>query len=83
MANCFLALAVVKDDAEVTTIDGSENGALLNRGAFHCGYCTSGTDLIGGRPHGRGQDAERGRIREHVSAKSADAAPIPVILAAI
>jgi hypothetical protein len=38
MANCFLALAVVKDDAEVTTIDGSENGALLNRGAFHCGY---------------------------------------------
>jgi aerobic-type carbon monoxide dehydrogenase small subunit (CoxS/CutS family) len=37
------ALALVNDDAEVTTIDGSAaNGALLDGDAFHCGNCTSG-----------------------------------------
>jgi xanthine dehydrogenase YagT iron-sulfur-binding subunit len=41
--NSFLALAVVNDDAKVTTIDDlAANGALLDRGTFHYGYCTSG-----------------------------------------
>jgi xanthine dehydrogenase YagS FAD-binding subunit len=38
--NSSLALALVNDDTEVTTIDGSAaNGALLDGGAFRCRQC--------------------------------------------
>jgi len=65
--NSCLALAVSKDGAEITTIEGlAEDGrlhplqqAFIDHDAFQCGYCTpgqicSGVGLIAeGRAHGR------------------------------
>jgi xanthine dehydrogenase YagT iron-sulfur-binding subunit len=49
-ANACLALAVAYDGAEITTVEGLADGALLNAlqqafvelDAFQCGYCTPG-----------------------------------------
>ena len=49
-ANACLALALVHDDAEITTIEGLAEGdtlhpmqeAFIARDAFQCGYCTPG-----------------------------------------
>ena len=67
--NSCLTLAVMKDGAKVTTIEGlAADGALhplqqafIDHDAFQCGYCTPGTDLLGGGPHRRrqGEDARR------------------------
>ena len=67
--NSCLTLAVMKDGAEVTTIEGlATDGALhplqqafIDHDAFQCGYCTPGTDLLGGRPDRRGQGEDRRR----------------------
>ena len=47
--NSCLILAVAKDGAEITTIEGMANGALhplqkafMEHDAFQCGYCTPG-----------------------------------------
>src|SRR5215470_11891780 len=48
--NSCLTLAVMKDGANVTTIEGIANGgaldpmqqAFIDHDAFQCGYCTSG-----------------------------------------
>src|SRR6185369_4182584 len=48
--NACLTLAVMKDGAEVTTVEGLADGAALHplqqafidHDAFQCGYCTSG-----------------------------------------
>ena len=56
--NSCLTLAIMKDGAEITTIEGlaGEGGALhpmqqafIDCDAFQCGYCTPGPDLFGGR----------------------------------
>ena len=61
--NSCLTLAVMKDGAEVTTIEGLAEGdalhplqqAFIEHDAFQCGYCTPGPDLLRGRPDRRGQ----------------------------
>src|ERR1041385_8861492 len=52
-ANACLALALVHEGAEITTIEGLANGdalhplqeAFIARDAFQCGYCTPGQIL--------------------------------------
>ena len=63
--NSCLTLAVMKDGAQVTTIEGlATDGALhplqqafIDHDAFQCGYCTSGAALLRRRPHRRRQGA--------------------------
>jgi xanthine dehydrogenase YagT iron-sulfur-binding subunit len=47
--NSCLTLAIMKDGAEITTIEGLSNGSLhplqqafIDHDAFQCGYCTPG-----------------------------------------
>ena len=63
--NSCLTLAVMKDGAQVTTIEGLAQGstlhplqqAFIEHDAFQCGYCTPGPDLLRRRPDRRGQGA--------------------------
>jgi xanthine dehydrogenase YagT iron-sulfur-binding subunit len=73
--NSCLTLAVMKDGASVTTIEGlAENGALhpiqqafIDRDAFQCGYCTPGQicSAVGLISEGRARTADD--IRELMS----------------
>ena len=73
--NSCLTLAVMKDGAQVTTIEGlAKNGALhalqqafIDRDAFQCGYCTPGQicSAVGLIREGRAHSAEQ--IRELMS----------------
>src|SRR5690348_15922845 len=89
--NSCLALAVMKDGAHITTIEGlAKDGALhplqqafIDHDAFQCGYCTPGqicsaVGLIGeGRAHS-GQD-----VRELMSGNICRCGAYPNIVAAI
>jgi xanthine dehydrogenase YagT iron-sulfur-binding subunit len=89
--NSCLTLAIMKDGAKVTTIEGLAKGGMLNalqqafidHDAFQCGYCTPGqicsaTGLIA---EGRAKTAEE--IRELMSGNICRCGAYPNIVAAI
>jgi xanthine dehydrogenase YagT iron-sulfur-binding subunit len=89
--NACLALAVMKDGARVTTIEGlAQNGALhplqqafIDHDAFQCGYCTPGQicSAAGLIAEGRAKTAEE--IRELMSGNICRCGAYPNIVAAI
>src|SRR6202008_4392238 len=89
--NSCLTLAVMKDGAHVTTIEGlATDGALhplqqafIDQDAFQCGYCTSGQicSAAGLIAEGRAKSAEE--IRELMSGNICRCGAYPNIVAAI
>jgi xanthine dehydrogenase YagT iron-sulfur-binding subunit len=89
--NSCLTLAVMKDGAEVTTIEGLAAGetlhplqqAFIEHDAFQCGYCTPGQicSAVGLLQEGRAQTADD--IRELMSGNICRCGAYPNILAAI
>jgi len=89
--NSCLALAVMKDGAHVTTIEGLEqNGVLhavqqafIDHDAFQCGYCTPGQicSAVGLLLEGRAKTADE--IRELMSGNICRCGAYPNIVAAI
>jgi xanthine dehydrogenase YagT iron-sulfur-binding subunit len=89
--NSCMTLAIMKDGAEVVTIEGlAEDGALhplqqafIERDAFQCGYCTPGQicSAIGLMSEGRANTADD--IRELMSGNICRCGAYPNILAAI
>jgi xanthine dehydrogenase YagT iron-sulfur-binding subunit len=73
--NSCLALAVSRDGAEITTIEGlAQNGelhplqvAFMERDAFQCGYCTPGQICSAAGLLAEGHTRSRAEIREHMS----------------
>lgn len=73
--NSCLALAVARDGAEITTIEGlaqdSElhplQAAFIERDAFQCGYCTPGQICSAAGLLAEGHTRTRAEIREHMS----------------
>jgi xanthine dehydrogenase YagT iron-sulfur-binding subunit len=86
-----LTLAVMKDGAEVTTIEGLANGdslhplqqAFIDHDAFQCGYCTPGQicSAAGLIAEGKARSAEE--IRELMSGNLCRCGAYPNIIAAI
>jgi xanthine dehydrogenase YagT iron-sulfur-binding subunit len=89
--NSCLTLAVMKDGAEVTTIEGLASGetlhplqqAFIDHDAFQCGYCTPGQlcSAVGLLNEGRAKTVED--IRELMSGNLCRCGAYPNILAAI
>src|SRR5690348_15050673 len=89
--NSCLTLAVMKDGAEVTTIEGlATDGVLhalqqafIDHDAFQCGYCTPGQicSAAGLLAEGRAKSAEE--IRELMSGNICRCGAYPNIVAAI
>jgi xanthine dehydrogenase YagT iron-sulfur-binding subunit len=89
--NSCLTLAVMKDGASVTTIEGlATNGVLhslqqafIDHDAFQCGYCTSGQicSAVGLMAEGRARSAAE--IRESMSGNLCRCGAYPNIVAAI
>jgi xanthine dehydrogenase YagT iron-sulfur-binding subunit len=89
--NSCLALAVMKDGAQVTTIEGLAQGstlhplqqAFIERDAFQCGYCTSGQicSAVGLIAEGRARTTDG--IRELMSGNICRCGAYPNIVAAI
>jgi xanthine dehydrogenase YagT iron-sulfur-binding subunit len=89
--NSCLTLAVMKDGANVTTIEGIANGetldpmqqAFIEHDAFQCGYCTSGQicSAVGLLNEGRARTADD--IRELMSGNICRCGAYPNIVAAI
>jgi xanthine dehydrogenase YagT iron-sulfur-binding subunit len=89
--NSCLTLAVMKEGAEVTTIEGlATDGALhplqqafIDRDAFQCGYCTPGQicSAVGLLTEGRAKSADE--IRELMSGNICRCGAYPNIVAAI
>ena len=89
--NSCLTLAVMKDGANVTTIEGIANGgalgpmqqAFIDHDAFQCGYCTSGQicSAVGLLNEGRARTADD--IRELMSGNICRCGAYPNIVAAI
>ena len=73
--NSCLALAVSRDGAEITTIEGLAQGdelhplqaAFIERDAFQCGYCTPGQICSAAGLLNEGHTQTRADIREHMS----------------
>lgn len=73
--NSCLALAVSRDGAEITTIEGlAQDGelhplqaAFIERDAFQCGYCTPGQICSAAGLLAEGHTQTRAEIREHMS----------------
>ncbi|KMO30072.1 (2Fe-2S)-binding protein [Methylobacterium aquaticum] len=72
--NSCLALAVQKDGAAVTTIEGLSTGSLhpvqaafVEHDAFQCGYCTPGQIMSAVALIEEGRARSREEIREHMS----------------
>src|SRR6266404_5941741 len=90
-ANSCLTLAVMKDGAQVTTIEGlAANGALhplqqafIEHDAFQCGYCTPGQigSAAGLLAEGKAKTADE--IRELMSGNICRCGTYPNIVAAI
>jgi xanthine dehydrogenase YagT iron-sulfur-binding subunit len=86
-----LTFAVMKDGAEITTVEGlAANGSLLpvqqafiDHDAFQCGYCTSGQicSAVGMISEGHAKTAEE--IRELMSGNICRCGAYPNIVAAI
>jgi xanthine dehydrogenase YagT iron-sulfur-binding subunit len=89
--NACLTLAVMKDGAQVTTIEGLAQGpvlhalqqAFIEHDAFQCGYCTPGQicSAAGLIAEGRARSADE--IRELMSGNLCRCGAYPNILAAI
>ena len=89
--NSCMTLAIMKDGAEVVTIEGLAKGdalhplqqAFLEQDAFQCGYCTPGQicSAIGLMNEGRAKTA--GDIRESMSGNICRCGAYPNIVAAI
>ena len=89
--NSCLTLAVMKDGAAVTTVEGlAKDGALhpvqqafIDRDAFQCGYCTPGQicSAVGLIAEGKAHSAEE--IRELMSGNICRCGAYPNIVAAI
>ncbi|WP_439357393.1 (2Fe-2S)-binding protein [Bradyrhizobium sp. DASA03007] len=89
--NSCLTLAIMKDGAEITTIEGlAKNGALhplqqafIDHDAFQCGYCTPGQicSAAGLLAEGHARDADE--IRELMSGNLCRCGAYPNIVAAI
>ncbi len=89
--NSCLTLAVMKDGAEITTVEGlSRDGnlhplqqAFIDHDAFQCGYCTPGQlcSAAGLLAEGRARDADE--IRELMSGNLCRCGAYPNIVAAI
>jgi xanthine dehydrogenase YagT iron-sulfur-binding subunit len=89
--NSCLTLAVMKDGASVTTIEGlAADGSLhplqqafIDHDAFQCGYCTPGQicSAVGLIAEGRAKNADE--IRELMSGNICRCGAYPNILAAI
>ena len=89
--NSCLTLAVMKDGANVTTIEGIAHGetldpmqqAFIEHDAFQCGYCTSGQicSAVGLLNEGRARTADD--IRELMSGNICRCGAYPNIVAAI
>jgi xanthine dehydrogenase YagT iron-sulfur-binding subunit len=89
--NSCLTLAIMKDSADVTTIEGFANGgaldpvqrAFIDHDAFQCGYCTPGQicSAAGLIKEGRAKTADD--IRELMSGNICRCGAYPNIVAAI
>ncbi len=89
--NACLTLAVMKDGASVTTIEGvAANGALhplqqafIDHDAFQCGYCTPGQicSALGMMAEGKAKSADE--IRELMSGNICRCGAYPNIVTAI
>ena len=89
--NSCLTLAIMKDGADVTTIEGFANGgaldpvqqAFIDHDAFQCGYCTPGQicSAVGLIKEGRAKTADD--IRELMSGNICRCGAYPNIVAAI
>lgn len=89
--NSCLTLAIMKDGADVTTIEGLANGdtldpiqqAFIDNDAFQCGYCTPGQicSARGLIKEGRATTADE--IRELMSGNICRCGAYPNIVAAI
>jgi xanthine dehydrogenase YagT iron-sulfur-binding subunit len=89
--NSCLTLAVMKDAAEVTTIEGlAKDGALhplqqafIDHDAFQCGYCTPGQICSAAGMIAEGKARTDDEIRELMSGNICRCAAYPNIVAAI
>jgi xanthine dehydrogenase YagT iron-sulfur-binding subunit len=89
--NSCLTLAVMKDGAEVTTIEGlAKDGALhplqqafIDHDAFQCGYCTPGQICSAAGMIAEGKAKTLDEIRELMSGNICRCAAYPNIVAAI
>ena len=89
--NSCLTLAVMKDGAQVTTIEGLAKGGALHRlqqafidhDAFQCGYCTPGQICSAAGLIAEGKAHSPDEIRELMSGNICRCGAYPNILAAI
>ena len=89
--NSCLALAVMKDGAQVTTIEGLAQGttlhalqaAFVEHDAFQCGYCTPGQICSAAGLVAEGRAKTPDEIRELMSGNICRCGAYPNILAAI
>jgi xanthine dehydrogenase YagT iron-sulfur-binding subunit len=89
--NSCLTLAVMKDGAEITTVEGlARDGVLhpvqqafIDNDAFQCGYCTSGQICSAVALIAEGKAKTADEIRELMSGNLCRCAAYPQILAAI
>jgi xanthine dehydrogenase YagT iron-sulfur-binding subunit len=89
--NACLTLAVMKDGAQVTTIEGlAKDGALhalqqafIDHDAFQCGYCTPGQICSAAGLIAEGKARSADDIRELMSGNICRCGAYPNILAAI
>jgi xanthine dehydrogenase YagT iron-sulfur-binding subunit len=90
-ANSCLTLAVMKDGASVTTIEGlAANGSLhplqqafIDHDAFQCGYCTPGQICSAAGMISEGKAKSAAEIRELMSGNICRCGAYPNIVAAI
>ncbi len=86
-----LTLAVMKDGADVTTIEGLANGeglhplqqAFIDHDAFQCGYCTPGQICSAAGLIAEGKANSADEIRELMSGNLCRCGAYPNIVAAI
>jgi xanthine dehydrogenase YagT iron-sulfur-binding subunit len=89
--NSCLTLAVMKDGAAVTTVEGLAQGgvlhpvqqAFIDHDAFQCGYCTPGQICSAVALIAEGRAKTQDEIREAMSGNLCRCAAYPNILAAI
>lgn len=89
--NSCLTLAIMKDGAEVTTIEGLAEGEVLHplqqafveHDAFQCGYCTPGQICSAVGLIGEGRAKSQDDIRELMSGNICRCGAFPNIVAAI
>jgi xanthine dehydrogenase YagT iron-sulfur-binding subunit len=89
--NACLTLAVMKDGADVVTIEGLADGdalhplqqAFIDHDAFQCGYCTPGQICSAAGLIAEGKAKTADEIRESMSGNICRCATYPNIVAAI